>query len=214
MRRPSPYAFLVYPFLYFLTIFAIEIAPNSVCSPLCVNYPPANTSSPGSSWTRPPNLVCLDSDLIGSNATPGGLIWKSCLSCESTSAHHDDTTGENDVEWFLCMQKIPFMAGYKPDTKAVNIRYTLVWCIFGFGNPGRVNQTEAGVRCRDTCVGPNNSMEVALTNQTFDATSIEETPYDYCDANDRAFAKNIDNCTRCLQGANQSTILVNCKLPP
>ena len=81
---------------------AIEVAPNSVCSPLCDDNPTLDPSSKLASSTQTWNLHCQDWELVGPNATADGRTFKSCLTCQSTSAHYDQNTTETDVLWFLC----------------------------------------------------------------------------------------------------------------
>lgn len=80
----------------------IEVAPGSKCSSLCIDQLGADESSPYSSTTVGSMLVCNDWELAGPNATATGEKWRSCLGCESTSAHYDNVSRENDVYWFLC----------------------------------------------------------------------------------------------------------------
>ena len=77
---------------------ALEVAPNSVCSPICDDQISGNVSDIYASATFTGDSVCQDWEITGSNSSAYGRKWKSCLTCESTSAHTDEASGESDVE--------------------------------------------------------------------------------------------------------------------
>lgn len=80
----------------------IEVTPNSRCSSLCMDSSTANPGLDMSSLTLKKDLVCSDSEYIGSEQTPSGTKWKDCLSCEQKSNATDAKTKQNDLYWFLC----------------------------------------------------------------------------------------------------------------
>ena len=88
--------------IFVLGISGLEVAPNSNCSLLCMTDPSFNSSNPGSSFTHTDDLVCNDWELSGPNSSETGRKFLSCISCESTGSHFDQTTSESDIDWFLC----------------------------------------------------------------------------------------------------------------
>ena len=89
--------------LWLCSVEALEVAPNSVCSPICDDQISGNVSDIYASTTFTGDIVCQDWEIAGSNSSAYGRKWKSCLTCESMSTHTDDASGESDVEWLLCM---------------------------------------------------------------------------------------------------------------
>lgn len=101
-------------FLLSHLIRAIEVAPDSDCSGICINDPAADPSSIHPSFTTSSHVLCNDWELYGSNADDKGKKFKSCLECESTSTHSDRSSGENDVYWFLCEPLLSLCGLRKP----------------------------------------------------------------------------------------------------
>ena len=79
--------------------FAIEVAPNSGCAPLCLDSPNGNASDAFASSTQVSDLTCYDAEY---DLTATGRKFKSCVTCESHSTTVDDASGEHDLYWFLC----------------------------------------------------------------------------------------------------------------
>lgn len=95
------HAILIVPFIAAKRTQAIEVAPGSKCSSLCIDTLGTDEASPYTSTTVGSMIVCNDGELSGSNSTAKGQKWMSCIGCESTSNYYDDATRENDVFWFL-----------------------------------------------------------------------------------------------------------------
>lgn len=87
--------------------WALEVAPNSACSSLCMDRPDFDPSKTKSSSTQTADLYCEDWQYRGANSTSAGRKWKSCIECESSSNRFDPSSGENDVYWFLCKAYLP-----------------------------------------------------------------------------------------------------------
>lgn len=81
---------------------ALEVTPNSPCSPFCLNNIQDNPKDYDVSFTIAPDVICEDWELDGPNATVKGRKWVDCLNCEKTSTIVDKRSLENDVYWFLC----------------------------------------------------------------------------------------------------------------
>lgn len=92
--------FLIFSSTLFNCGYALEVAADSKCAPLCVDQPTSNVSDIYSSGTAFGDLVCNDWELSGPNSTGIGKKWVDCLSCTSQSTKVDYEA--NDVYWFLC----------------------------------------------------------------------------------------------------------------
>ena len=92
---------IIIPF-FVHAILGLEVAPDSNCSFFCMTQPNLNSSDPNSSYTHTDDLVCNDWELSGPNSTEAGRKFLNCISCESLGSHYDPTTGESDIDWFLC----------------------------------------------------------------------------------------------------------------
>lgn len=71
---------------------AIYVATDSPCDSKCGNVLSSTSTS---------DLVCKDTDY----STSSGVVWQSCLTCESTSSYYTQTDGTNytDLQSMLCM---------------------------------------------------------------------------------------------------------------
>lgn len=71
---------------------AILVATDSPCDSKCGNVLSSTSTS---------DLVCKDTDY----STSSGVVWQSCLTCESTSSYYTQTDGTNytDLQSMLCM---------------------------------------------------------------------------------------------------------------
>ena len=105
--QPFLYSLLIRVFIasYLCSLFiwpavqALEVAPDSPCSPLCLDNPKGgNASDTFASTTQEGDLICLDSEYA---STPRGRKFVQCLQCEGQSrATHSNT--ESDLNWFIC----------------------------------------------------------------------------------------------------------------
>ncbi|KUI71040.1 hypothetical protein VM1G_07201 [Cytospora mali] len=93
-------------------VLALQVAPNSPCSSVCIDSSTLDESDPNSSNTVASDIVCDDVDFT---STSNGTKWKRCMTClqNSTFVHGD----ESDQYWFL-----------------YNLRYSFDTCVFGFPN--------------------------------------------------------------------------------
>lgn len=92
-------------YLLFLTSFtcALEVSPDSPCSPKCIDDPrTGNASSRDDSLTFNRDLFCFDWEVSGANSTQSGLKFRDCNNCLKSSGYAETTWNERDVGWFLC----------------------------------------------------------------------------------------------------------------
>lgn len=85
---------------------------------------------------------------------------------------------------------------------AVNIRYTLSWCIFGvpgFGDNSSISP------CSDTCRNISDAVEKDILNATASST------YDFCD--ELSSPADLSLCSSCYSPIKTQFYLSNCKLP-
>ncbi|MCJ1466849.1 hypothetical protein MMC07_005470 [Pseudocyphellaria aurata] len=164
-------------------IHAIEVTPNSVCSFLCDDSATADPGDPESSHTRSNNLVCDDDEF---SSTVVGRKFKECLICEL-----------NDT------------ATYPPEKYAYwhvwNMKYNVDWCVFGYPNNPQI--TEANSQCGDVCSDSDNSTRLALVDHL-----VKNHPYDalqYCQNENGAFSKTVDDCMKCLNELPNAKTLAN-----
>lgn len=77
-------------------ILALQVAPNSPCSSMCIDSSGLDVSDPNSSNTAPSDIVCQDADFTNTHI---GSKWKQCMSCLQNSTF---TQGEeSDQYWFI-----------------------------------------------------------------------------------------------------------------
>ncbi|ROW11660.1 hypothetical protein VPNG_05600 [Cytospora leucostoma] len=126
-------------------VLAVQVAPNSPCSSVCIDSSTLDESDPNSSSTTASNIVCDDGDFT---TTSNGTKWKQCMTClqNSTFVHGD----ESDQYWFL-----------------YNLRYSFDHCVFGFpnGTGSGSNPCETSSAC-----GP---LKVALEHGNLSTTSSQ-----------------------------------------
>lgn len=81
-------------------VLAVQVAPNSPCSSVCIDSSTLDGSDPNSSSTTASDIVCDDGDFT---TTSNGKKWKQCITClqNSTFVHGD----ESDQYWFLCKSR-------------------------------------------------------------------------------------------------------------
>lgn len=89
------------------TAQALEVTPNSPCSPFCMDRAANDPWQDGSSQTMSFDLICEDWEFEGPNSTVKGRKWKDCLECEETSKAIDAATRQNEVYWLLCASSPP-----------------------------------------------------------------------------------------------------------
>lgn len=80
-----------------LSVWALQVTPNSPCSVACQDSDSLDTSDPNSSNTKNADITCQDVDYQNSAA---GIKWKNCMTCLQNSTFAQG--GENDQMWFLC----------------------------------------------------------------------------------------------------------------
>ena len=89
---------------------------------------------------------------------------------------------------------------------SVNMKFTINQCLYS--NPG-ANATDVSAACGESCDGPSNAMQIALTDGL---QSTNSTPqYQYCDDQNAAFSENVGACAACLESVPSSQTLINCK---
>ncbi|MCJ1422334.1 hypothetical protein MMC29_000214 [Sticta canariensis] len=170
-------------------IHAVEVTPNSECSPLCDNFI-SNDSDPGddrTSFTLTGDVVCNDDEYDGPNSTVPGRKFKDCLTCELKSTAIDKKTKQNEAYWVL-----------------FNMKFTFDWCVFAYPDN---NRTEANMQCGDVCSGPSNNAKSALVDRLLQTNASIQ--YQYCDDGDEAFLKIADDCAKCLNKVPNAKILAN-----
>ncbi|ROW06119.1 hypothetical protein VMCG_04649 [Cytospora schulzeri] len=93
-------------------VLAIQVAPNSPCSSVCVDSTTLDLSDPNSSNTVASGIVCEDADFT---STSDGKKWDQCMTCLQSSTFVQG--GESDQYWFL-----------------YNLRYIFDHCVFRIPN--------------------------------------------------------------------------------
>lgn len=108
-------------------ILALQVAPNSPCSSVCIDSTALDASDPNSSNTEPSDIVCEDADFTN---TVDGSKWKQCMSCLQNSTFSQGS--ESDQYWFIH-----------------NLRYSFDFCVFGFldGTGSGSNPCETSSAC-------------------------------------------------------------------
>lgn len=99
MAGRSLYRLLLAAVLPFV-LRALQVAPNSPCSSVCVDSSTLDLSDPNSSNTVASSIVCEDADFT---STSDGKKWKQCMTCLQSSTFVQGS--ESDQYWFLCMSK-------------------------------------------------------------------------------------------------------------
>ncbi|OCT44266.1 hypothetical protein CLCR_05991 [Cladophialophora carrionii] len=180
--------------LTFLLFFAtwvsrshcLEVTNTSLCADACN----------GPSLTYSSDLSCSDDEYWN---TADGVLFRSCLDCESTSSAESGDTStpqNNDLYWFLCEGGAPRYLARADRT--VNMKYTLQFCMFqGNGSTPNLPQCEAD------CAG----LYPVLQTSWFSPEPAEQ--YAYCSINDTAFPTYASTCASCLLSDEGSVVLGN-----
>ena len=96
-----------------------------------------------------------------------------------------------------CGDKLRLIGGM-----AVNIRYTLSWCILGF--TGFLDNSYISP-CSQTCRNISDAVEKNILNATASST------YDFCD--ELSSPADLSPCSSCYSPIKTQLYLSNCKLP-
>lgn len=96
-----------------------------------------------------------------------------------------------------CGDKLRLIGGM-----AVNIRYTLSWCIFGV--PGFGDHSSMSP-CSQTCRSISDAVEKNILNATASST------YDFCD--ELSSPADLSPCSSCYSSIKTQLYFSNCKLP-
>ena len=193
-------------------VVSLEVAPSSECAQRCMNDPNADFTDPIASSTQPADVVCNDWELGGANSSNRGRKWKDCVTCESTSAAHGETTAdETDTYWFLCEFSETGMlidCTLKVNTDlfdADNIKATLILCLWQFPQAPLISSSAD--TCATVCGAKGNRMKAAMMEKS---TQINNTlQYNYCTAKNGIFTQNQQACSNCLEKVPSSQTLRN-----
>ena len=90
----------------------------------------------------------------------------------------------------------------------VNMKYTIDWCLFQYQFNNATTQSR---QCGQTCAGPEGAMRIAMTDRVLQTNATIQ--YQYCEGEDGAFERNVDDCVSCLEGVPSSMALANCRFP-
>lgn len=174
---------------------SLHVVPGSSCTALC-------SGQVISSNTTIQEITCHDKDY---NSTDVGQKFKDCISCELQSETFDQS-GQTDLGWAFCksgrMTRI-WLLSWTPlltDKIAVNLRFTLSWCLFGFSGSSDYSSISP---CSETCSHVSDALEMNIVN------SSASTPYDYCDALNSE--SDLNSCASCYSQINPQFYLSNCK---
>lgn len=74
-------------------VLGLRVTSGSSCTDSCNKWGAATN-------TTADEISCVDSAF---NSTTKGQDFKDCITCELESTYEDNTTGETDVNWGLCM---------------------------------------------------------------------------------------------------------------
>ena len=85
------------------------------------------------------------------------------------------------------------------------MKYTLDWCLFRYQQNNATTQSR---QCGETCAGPQGAMRIAMTDRVLQTNATIQ--YQYCEGEDGAFEKNVDECVSCLEDVPSSMALANC----
>ena len=193
-------------------VVSLEVAPSSECAQRCMNDPNADFTDHVASSTQPADVVCNDWELGGANSSNRGRKWKDCVTCESTSTAHGETTAdETDTYWFLCKFfgiEMLIDCALKLDTDifdADNMKATLILCLWQFPQAPLVSSSAD--TCATVCGAKSNRMKAAMMEKS---TQINNTlQYNYCTAQSGIFAQNQQACSKCLEKVPSSKTLRN-----
>jgi hypothetical protein len=80
---------------------ALEVSPDSVCGPKCIDNPrTGNVSWSNSSVTMAGDIPCYDWEIVGNAATQIGQKFKDCNSCLKDTGYQYEWASERDTNWF------------------------------------------------------------------------------------------------------------------
>lgn len=179
-------------------VFALQVAPNSPCSSVCIDSSTLDESDPNSSTTLAADVVCED---VGFTGTSNGTKWKECMTCLQSSTFVQDD--ESDQYWFLCKYKPIKEQGYSRLLTYTldNLKYSFDYCVFGFPNGTGVgsNPCETSMAC-----GP---LKTALQYGNLSTTDSE---FGYCEADGRAVTGEFyDSCLNCVSSSGDTQYIAN-----
>lgn len=86
------------------------------------------------------------------------------------------------------------------------MKFSFDWCVFAY--PDNANLTAAGTACAETCKGPGSTAKAALIDRLLQTNATIQ--YQYCETENGAFSKVVDDCVNCLEKVPNSQIMVNC----
>ncbi|KAF2821851.1 hypothetical protein CC86DRAFT_397284 [Ophiobolus disseminans] len=175
--------------LLYLSSFssALEVSPNSPCTPKCIDDPSkGNASDPAASLTFSRDLFCYDWEIIGDNRTHNGTKFKECQNCMKSSGYAWSMAIERDTTWFL-----------------YNNRAVLDWCLFGrVAEEENKNIAESSIykSCNPNCNKLYSAADYAI--------KTNPDSFSYCDYSGN-FTADAEPCLTCLYEMPGSTILGN-----
>ncbi|KAK2873506.1 hypothetical protein FQN49_002303 [Arthroderma sp. PD_2] len=166
----------------------LEVTVQSDCSSLCVDNVSVHTnySDHIASNTYYTDLVCEDSQFVGSNSTEKGRKWVHCVGCQGGSDHSGPAPGntETDVSFFL-----------------FHLRYNFAWCVYGW--PNNTDILPVSSTCGQICNPIIKPVTTGLWNFSPSNT------FKYCLDDDSSIETHASSCIECLEKAEDASIFAN-----
>ncbi|KAG8412842.1 hypothetical protein J3459_013754 [Metarhizium acridum] len=160
-------------------VAALQVTPNSPCSPACIDAAGLDASDPDSSSTRAGDIVCADGQFDG-DAT--GRRLKDCLGCLQGSTYTQGSEG--DQAWFL-----------------YNLRYAVDYCVLGYPN---ATGTPSPCATPESC----GALADALKRDMTRPGAVPAFGYCDVDAG-AAAGMYFESCRQCVRADGQHAYLSN-----
>lgn len=197
MACRSTYILLAFILPY--NILALQVAPNSPCSSVCIDSTALDASDPNSSNTEPSDIVCEDADFTN---TVDGSKWKQCMSCLQNSTFSQGS--ESDQYWFI-RESVSASRHNTPSLILTdipdNLRYSFDFCVFGFldGTGSGSNPCETSSAC--------GTLRTSLEHGNLSTTDPE---FGYCD-DGAVTGSSFDTCLDCVRSGGDTQYVANGK---
>jgi len=169
-------------------VLGLRVTSGSSCTDSCNKWGAATN-------TTADEISCVD---IAFNSTTKGKDFKDCITCELESTYENDTTGETDVNWGLCMF-LREPSSLTALTGTDNLRFAVSTCVFGY--PESISNVSSP--CPVACGTVQNAVQFDIENPNADNLGA------WCDT--ASFADNVINtCEFCYNLTSNQVYLANC----
>ncbi|KAL2130886.1 hypothetical protein VTI74DRAFT_5816 [Chaetomium olivicolor] len=159
---------------------ALQVTPNSPCSPACRDSLDLDASDPNSSNTRNSDITCQDA----AYASAAGTKFRNCMTCLQTSTFSQGT--ESDTMWFL-----------------YNLRYTAAYCVFGYPNATGIPSTPCTT---SRACGP---LEASLKHGILDPRNTSAYSYCSAGNGEAMDSSHFESCIPCISAEGTTEYLAN-----